>query len=92
MPGCATGFGKVKMTTGALVMTALLCVTLAKGKMQLHNNSCKYWTQYNATTNRCECGEDIDKIVLCQKINESLSVSVFHGYCMTLNSKTKKQL
>ena len=92
MPSCATQVGVEKMT-GAVVLAvvfALVCVKLAEAQLQLPKNSCEFWSQYNAATNSCECGSRIHNIVFCKTINGSLSVSVLHGYCMTLNNKTKK--
>ena len=79
--------------TGAVVLAvlcALVCVKPADAQTQLQKNVCKFWSQYNAATNSCECGSAIRNIVVCQKINGSLTVSVLHGYCMTLNNKTKQ--
>ena len=79
--------------TGAVVLTVwfvLVYIKPTEAQLQLQNNSCEFWSQYNAATNSCECGSAIHSIVFCQKINGSLTVSVLHGYCMTLNNKTKQ--
>ena len=92
MPRCTPQFGMEKMM-GAVVLTVwfvLVYIKLTEAQLQLQKYSCEFWSHYNAATNSCECGSAIHNIVLCQKINGSLTVSVLHGYCMTLNNKTKQ--
>ena len=57
------------------------------------NSTCPIWTLYNASTNRCECGENIFGIVTCVPVegfHNTFVVGVTHGFCMTLNNDQTK--
>ena len=59
------------------------------------NPTCPTWTLYNASTNRCECGEDIIGIVTCVPVegfHNMFVAGVLHGFCMTLNNDQTKLL
>ena len=59
------------------------------------NSTCPTWTLYNASTNRCECGDDIIGIVSCVPVEEfhnTCVVGVLHEFCMTLNIDQTKPL
>ena len=46
---------------------------------------CPPWTILNETSDKCECGSDLDGIVQCN--SKTLEVSVKACYCMTYSEK-----
>ena len=51
---------------------------------------CPLWTIYNSTTSQCQCGDDLQGVVYCDR--EDFDISVMLCYCMNYNQKTGRTL
>ena len=83
------------LTLAVLVAFSGTSLGLTKPNRLPMNSTCPTWTLYNASTNRCECGEDIFGIVTCVPVegfHNMFVVGVLHGFCMTLNNDQTKLL
>ena len=57
------------------------------------NSTCPTWTIYDSSTNSCECGSNIHRIVSCILVDgcpKKFEISVIRGFCMTLNEDQTK--
>ena len=66
----------------------LLSSTAAMGKSEMVE--CPLWTVYNSTTSQCQCGDDLQGVVYCDR--EDFNISVMLCYCMNYNQKTGQTL
>ena len=75
-----------KLLTIILLALSANFVTIECGnESRLNDMDCPPWTILNETSDKCECGSDLDGIVQCN--SKTLEVSVKTCYCMTYSEK-----
>ena len=78
-----------------VLLVVLIGVCLGQKEPNDHhvNSTCPTWTTYDYLTNSCDCGSDINKVVICSPVAgcpTQFEVQVVNGFCMTLNKKQTK--
>ena len=83
------------MLRSLVLLVVLSGVSLGQKEANDHhvNSTCPTWTIYDSSTNSCECGSNVHRIVSCILVDgcpKKFEISVIRGFCMTLNEDQTK--